>query len=284
MISGTEFIKEGVGPWHIFAVEEKRALSTHINSYRFDTALEILKELKRRGKVIRSFEFFEPLGKIVQGYIDWEAFRHGSAMVSIKNGLDQLRERLAVNNQSEIRKYVEKVVSNYKFLDSMKKNTKDFTKLSRWTVIDLLSNAERCGEMGKYDDAIARVYRSLEMLGQIEFIQEFKCSNSEVDPKIIPEKLRKEYECTHKPNKDGKIQLALKATFRVLNEVNNKFGKKLFEKLEDVKKLQSARNNSILAHGVEPTSEKGYNKMLKLVRELSGINEKIQFPRLESNW
>lgn len=282
--TGSELIKEDVGPWHLFAIEEKRALSLHINSYRFDAALEIIKELDSRGKAVKGYEFLKPLNKIIQGYREWEAFRHKKALELLEKGAMQLRERLEVNNCQPIRKYLNGINSNFEFLQAMKRKTDNFTLLSAKTVTDLLSNAERRAEEGKYDDATARVYRALEMIGQIEFVNEFGCETGKVEIDKIPVELQPEYSQKYLSEQNSLLKLPLEATFKALKAKGNKKGTRFFENISEIKKLQSARNNSILAHGVESTSEKGFERMLKFVRKLFIFVDKIEFPRLEGDW
>ena len=284
VISGSEEIFQNVGPWQIFAVEEKRALSHHINSYRFASAVNVLEGLIKRGIQVKSNEFFKPLKHLVQGYIDWEAFRHKDAISKLEKGFLKLNERLEIINSIPIGKFRDAVQKNFKFLKDMKKTTEGFTKISKHTLIDLSSNAERRAEEGVFDDATVRVYRMLEMAGQGEFLETFGHTTDKAKLDYLPESIRNEYAKKYESNGKDAVKLPLHATFRALKEKGNKIGERYFEKFDDIKKVQAQRNLSFLVHGFNPTTQKGYEKILKLVKEFLEITDEVKFPKLEGDW
>ena len=284
VVKGTEVIREGVGPWHIYAVEEKRFLANHINNYRFNSALEVLKKLIERGESVKRYGFLNSLKEIVAGYREWEAFRHSAALEKISTGTKRLEPMLEIDDCQPLRRYLEGIKLNLEFLGKLKGRTDNFENLSMETVIDLLSNAERRYSEGKFDDATARVYRAMEMVGQIEFKKVFEYGTDEVPLEVIPEELRKEYACKYQAKDKNKLKLPLEATFYALSIKDNEVGKKFFGNHEKIKGLQQARNHSILAHGMGPIKEEKCQKFLNLVRELFTGEKRVKFPKLEGDW
>jgi CRISPR-associated protein (TIGR02710 family) len=157
-------------------------------------------------------------------------------------------------------------------------------KSDEYKVIELVANAKRRSKECKYDDAVARLYRALEMIGQIEFSKEFNCETSDVNIENIPLYLREEIKSKYFDIKDGKIKLPLFATFDLLKEKNNKMGILFSVNNDEINRVLQLRNYSILAHGNIPLDERKFNDALKLiVLFTSSINLEIEipdFPRL----
>lgn len=149
-------------------------------------------------------------------------------------------------------------------------------------IVDLLQNAKRRVEEGKFDDAVARCYRCLEYLAQYRLYDKYKIETRELDlDRIKAPALKEKY-------KDVK-SLGLKKAYELLNDLRDSLGRD-FEKDWDssLKKVLGMRNDSILAHGFSPIDEKGYTKVIqvaegyvqKVVEELGKLKESITFPAI----
>jgi CRISPR-associated protein (TIGR02710 family) len=148
------------------------------------------------------------------------------------------------------------------------------TTLNLEKVDDLLFNSARRAQEGKYDDAAARIYRAVEMLAQIEFEAEFKCSTSSIKLENLPEKVRlhAEQNCLNKNN--DFVQAGLFQTFQMLALNGNKTGILFTDNLIDFRKLLDIRNNSILAHGANPISKDDFDKFYSFVTEKFSVADK----------
>ena len=157
--------------------------------------------------------------------------------------------------------------------------------LSFEKILDLIENAGRRAKEGKYDDAVARLYRSLEMIGQIEFEKEFNCSTSDVKIENIPLELTEEIKQKYFDFKDGKIKLPLYAAFDLLNKKENPAGTKFYNNFEKIKKVLHLRNNSILAHGMKALTENEFIAALELINlfteEIIKSTDVITFPEIK---
>jgi CRISPR-associated protein (TIGR02710 family) len=142
-------------------------------------------------------------------------------------------------------------------------------KSDEYKVIELIANAIRRGNEGKYDDAVARLYRALEMIGQIEFIKEFNCETSDVNIDNILFDFRDEIKSKYFDPIDRKTKLPLFAAFDLLKRINNKTGVLFNDNIEEINKFLQLRNNSILAHGNVPLDERKYDNALKLIESLT---------------
>jgi hypothetical protein len=73
----------------------------------------------------------------------------------------------------------------------------------------------------------------------------------------------------------------LYATFRVLRETNHPAGRKFSEQEEELRKLLSARNDSILAHGIQSTKKETFEKFVQVIEGLLPPGHMVDFPVLE---
>ncbi len=125
----------------------------------------------------------------------------------------------------------------------------------------LLLNAERRAKQERYDDAVGRLYRALELLAQIRLLVTYDIKTGDVDIEKLPEPLRNEYEKMRSPDK-GKIQLALKKSYELLAEFpNDPIGRLYQENANRIINALETRNNSLFAHGFQPITESDYQKV-----------------------
>lgn len=148
-------------------------------------------------------------------------------------------------------------------------------------VEDIVLNAERRAEQGKFDDAVARLYRALELLAQLRLKLEYSIDPGKVDIEKIPEIYRQEYEAK---KEDGDVRISLKEDYELLSKMNNddllgKIYKENQNRLLDILKI---RNYSLYAHGLNPISKEDYEKFNKIFVEdildkfLSNFKKRVQ--------
>lgn len=139
-----------------------------------------------------------------------------------------------------------------------------------YILASLINNAIRKAEEYRYDDAIARLYRSFELIAQIE-LSKYDLISSDIDVDTLKENNVSE-EFIHDLEtiiEDGKIRIGLIKDFMLLNELGNDLGKYYVENQSKIKNLTQKRNNSILAHGLESQSKEDFDKFLEVVLDLS---------------
>ena len=143
---------------------------------------------------------------------------------------------------------------------------------------DLINNAKRRIEEGKYDDAVARLYRVIEFIAQSKLFIKHDINTSDVDILLLPNELREKYK---KMEENGKIRLGLKKSYELLRDMNEEIGKRFFEN-EEIQKILSMRNNSILAHGFGPVTKEQAEKFFEVTKEFltTEIKETEQFKLL----
>lgn len=118
---------------------------------------------------------------------------------------------------------------------------------------DLFNNADRRLEEGRYDDALARLYRLTELLAQGILHKEYGIDTANVDLAKVPDRLRGELDGIRKPH--GAIQIGLDWDYRLLEALDHPVGRQ-FDRGDHrgIGVLLKKRNLSLLAHGLEPIS------------------------------
>ncbi|MBW1779039.1 MAG: TIGR02710 family CRISPR-associated protein [Deltaproteobacteria bacterium] len=280
VIDGKETFFQEASPWDLFAEEERRQVVALFNRRNFAACNEIIRIacLKTLPPEIRSyFNFIMPLSK---GFLNWDQFKHKDALRYLLEGGNRLTQRLADYPDAGLENFLKEIESCVTFLNRLMKATDEMKVSHRILIDDLLNNAQRRIEDGRYDDAAARIYRALELYGQIHFFEATGSPNNAVDPGIVPSDLGESFIKRHRDPNSGKLKLPLTATFEFLKAVGNPAGIAFFEKMAEMKKIQSSRNKSILAHGIEPVTEKGVRSIFATVSNFVGATDVIAFPTL----
>lgn len=114
-------------------------------------------------------------------------------------------------------------------------------------LIDLWLNARRRAAQGRYDDAMARIYRLLEWTAQWQLRLHAGIETADIPAEKIPADL------TLAQNREGQYQAGLYQAWQLLgslldNEAARFFGEQKDRMLEQLR----VRNRSILAHGFQP--------------------------------
>jgi hypothetical protein len=174
--------------------------------------------------------------KFVKGYYYWDIFRHDGA------------RELLINLRAV-------PPENREFLGKVKERI-DY----QW--VDILANAERRAEEGRFDEGVARLYNLVQ--------------------RVAHERLRSKY------NIDPSVQrMGLWDSLQKLKELGDELG--MYADDGEIVHLMQARNQSPLAHGIEPVKEEVYEKFHEKVEgilksldvDLEAIKKKCTFPKWE---
>jgi CRISPR-associated protein (TIGR02710 family) len=225
----------------------------------------------------------EPVGDAARGYLEWDRFKHRIAAQQLKDAERKLSERLRTASERPRRPFVEfheQLRLGLANLNRLRTATHDFSKIDSLLAVDLVANAQRRIEEGRFDDATARLYRALELVGQCAFEEHFHAPTSDAPLERLPEELRSEYERKYRST-EGKLELPLFATFKALEKGGVEIGLHFISDLAAIKKVVSGRNSSILAHGSQPTSQHAAESFMEILkRYLPADAALVRFPKL----
>jgi len=280
VIDGHEAMFSEMSPWSIFAEEERRQVITLFNSRRFSAVIEIIDIALERELPIQIRDYFRFIRPLSEGLLKWDQFEHIAAMRSLDDGFAKLNEYLYAHTDEALEIFSNQVQGCKDFLEKIVTLTDRMKKKDIILIDDLLNNARRKIADKRYDDAAARIYRALEMYGQIVFQEISECSNDKVKPEMIPEELKEKFIRKFRDPRSSHLKLPLTATFEYLQAKGHSAGVRFFERKKEIKNIQSNRNDSILAHGIKHVSEKAINSIFKTVSDFVQATYFFDFPEL----
>lgn len=289
-VGGDERSKEGVGivldgrekrwfldnPWDEIAAAEKKEVSILFNKARYASAAEVLdrcipKVSKEQQPALKA------LKDMVRGYDFWDRFKHQEARTHLYKCREVLMA-MGVENKG-FKTLAIQIEGNIQFLQKLLAGARP----SKYYFLDLLANARRRADLEhKFDDAVARIYRAIEVKAQIELQEGFGIHTSDVKMESIPQSLRAEFCAKYQDRNDKKIRIALLTSYRLLKELGNEIASNFFNAYEKkIKAVLDIRNSSILAHGFNAVGENTFVKLWEAIMDFSGAKEE-EIPRFPS--
>lgn len=250
---GTEIINYQ----NIYKIYDKFALMrtrNNFNANRFRACIDIL------NYIIDLNIHKDSLMHLCKAYYAWDN-------MDFEDAYDHLRK---VNlNQVEFMEVKNDIKFNLKALGNII-NSKSVNLKNCYILASLINNSIRRSEEFKYDDAIARLYRSFELIAQIE-LTKYNIKSSDIDVSVLKQNnVSDEFIMDlEKTREDGKIRIGLEKDFMLLNELGNDLGKYYVDNESKIKNLTRKRNNSILAHGLDSLTQNDFDEFLDIVLNLS---------------
>lgn len=184
------------------------------------------------------------LRDLSRGLDAWDQFEHGAALEL----LEPYRPRIGAGWSS--------------LLAALKRLTTEDEAQEPARLFDLWRNAERRAAQGRYDDAVARVYRLLEWSAQWLLRSRCGIDTSNVPPDRVPPGM------ALTPNDKGRIQVGLMAAWELLAHHQPDSPGSAFFRTERNALLNwlQMRNHSILAHGFQPVAETDWRALAEWVK------------------
>ncbi|MCL5771397.1 MAG: TIGR02710 family CRISPR-associated CARF protein [Actinobacteria bacterium] len=227
------------------------------NSYQFESASISLKNISD------NFFYDDYQGKyryiydlLISAYSLWDKFNYEKAF----------NELIKTKGKSRFIKDFdhEKYRKNLDFLEKLRSERK-IKKYPRELIVDVFLNAKRRAEEGKFDDALIRLYRVMELISQNLLYHKFKIDPADVKEDQINELPQKIIDkIKTKPGK--KITSGISDNFEILAYKNNELEIDYF-KDSNIKEILGIRNLSILIHGENPIVERNFNSLIGIVEK-----------------
>lgn len=293
VISGQEKTKDQENPYENYAINEFRSGREFFNKYQFIAAFENFNNAEMKLKFDDLKERSKIFVKIVRFYDAWDKFNDELDEIPLNEYLQNIildkinsRQNLKDYFENEIPGFYKQMKDNKRFLD--KKLIDKPSESISYYLPDLLNNAKRRIKEGKYDDAVARLYRVMELISQIRLNQynvldKNKINDSKtffVDKKNLKKKLSKsglaEVDDMRiygwKNDNIELLDLDSGKNYKLLNifSKESKYDltdstKKLVSNYYKINHQVQRRNTSILAHGLRPLNKNEANNLFKLV-------------------
>jgi len=269
-VGGTERTKDGVGivvsgkeqivhfqnPADALGLSALDTARELLRLHSFSAAAAILDRVLHRVTSPSRKAELSAVSTLAQALAQWDRFEHQGALTNLGKlqrrqhdleaalGVEAARNVLSACRQLQV--HLEKLLEH--------KDCHSQTTISRSLILDLLANAGRRIEECRWDDATARLYRAIEATAQLH-LADLGIATEAVPLERIPTPLRDEFA----PRATGETaKFGLQEAWRLLNELRPETAKAFFESGlgEKEKSPLTSRNQSILAHGFAPVSEK----------------------------
>jgi CRISPR-associated protein (TIGR02710 family) len=208
---------------------------------------------------------YEGLKKVSDGYAEWDRAEYrqasqllGAAVKILENRFvnEKLRKQLAPVAQA--------LHGNIEFLRSI-----DEKRLSIHMIADMLSNARRrIRDEERYDDGVARIYRTIEMAVQLLLVRssvDYLNVNWSTIRREIKVNFAREKGVDERALPD---KLGLWDGLVLLEGYNRELLENVFKDRDVLLKLLRSRNQSILAHGMKPISKSTAEDFLSYAENL----------------
>lgn len=296
VVSGFEEIISQKDPYDLYAVVEFNRGMDFFNKYQFTAAKSNFSAASEKLEDENLKELANLYVDLVELYDVWDKFNVKINKKTLNNYLDN-KILKGVNSSENLKNiinaehsdFLKQIENNFEFL-KLKCGTVKVEKV-KYYLSDLLNNASRRIEEGKYDDAVARLYRATELIAQTGladkgFIKLDSLRSQQIfliDLKAI-EKCGNESAINYVKSlneylyrkKEDVMGIPLRKSFTLLDKFNCDYAIDYLNDSDFSKKL-SNRNNSILAHGLNPINKEDAENLFESVLKYSiGV-----FPEIE---
>lgn len=269
----------------VYDEQSLKLVQDYFNNYRFQSAKQILKNIKiesnSQSPLLTQEKHLkiELLKLLVDAYDSWDSFDHENAYINFNKFLKLLNESSNIDKDKRVLKFFTKNLCNINYAEDMilKVNYESLNKIINTTSINtkdiyllasLINNSKRRAEEGHYDDAIARLYRATELIAQIRL----KEAGVDYNHLTVKQKDKLKSKIILHQNNDGSYNFSgLNNTFKALKNI--KPSNKITEYYEtsNIQSLIKHRTTSILAHGLEHKENQEFKEYYESVVNLSKI-------------
>jgi CRISPR-associated protein (TIGR02710 family) len=295
-VGGAERTKEGLGivvsgreqtvhfqdPWNSLGYQLLDDLRVIFDSGNCAAAAALAAEARNRISAGPLKGAVAALVHFLEGYAGWDRFDHGSAVRSLELFGAQRNLLVQLISMRRIEALAGEAGGACRFLRELEACPKP----SRGFVIDLLANAQRRLAEGRYDDAVARIYRAIEAIAQWRLAEDHGVtSTAEVPLESVPEPLRAGW---LQRAENGVLRLALQDAYCLLEALGDPAGVRFRSSglaasgHSPSRSPLAARNASYLAHGFQPASAATAERLLHEALGLLGAApaDLPRFPKL----
>jgi len=246
--AGTEKLSV-IQPYFAIAEQKIKTAIQFFNRNQFTATIAILTQIEKTTTDPKIINQIKPIKNLAKAYELWDRFQHKKAF--------QILKKIKM----------EKLNLNKRFLGQLL----NAEEPEPYYIADLINNAKRRGtEEKKYDDAVARLYRTIELVAHYQLKRKYNVDPSAAKLVDIPEELRKKWNLQQTSQK---IKIALEKAYELLNAKKHPLGKK-FDQAKKLKHLLSKRNTSILAHNLKPVDQQTYIQLYHKTIEYATLTVK----------
>lgn len=288
IVQGNERVVSQINPWRELAVREVRRACDLWAGRDFDAVARVLQEAGPHALYPLRLQAFATLA---QGMAARHRLDFGEAQRRFREALGRLRPMFEGQADGPLQLAQEALAICQACAAD---------KASDAFLRELLDNALRTAAQGRYEDAAARLYRAMEMQGQLWLAEATgnlfvngRCKAESAEK--LPQLIKALPFC--QPDEHGEIRLSLERCFRALAALGHDRARAIVADLDSKdasgqttsrwRAATEKRNTSILAHGVQPIGADGFDQMKEIATAFLGLDltrEANSIPPLDLQW
>jgi CRISPR-associated protein (TIGR02710 family) len=251
VVSGTETVFRTVNPWDKLATRERERSTLLLRRGHAEQAAELLQQAAQKCSPALQQEL-GTLAKLVEWFARADLFRFGGLWHEYGRQRDKLNLIFSHRGQFSVFERIDATADHWRKLEEESKGKG--TGVSA-TLRELLANAERRAHQRRYDDAAARLYRAAELFVQGKLFDAFKADLGKVRRDQIPKEHFTQWVETFGRGEEGGYVLGVRDAFMALSLSAHPEHRQVAEQYHLIANHLQKRNNSILAHGLQPCTE-----------------------------
>jgi len=236
-----------------------KTLPMYLESYNYGAAIAEMSNLMQTTEM--SSDSSRRIAELLdqcEGFDAWDRFDHRTALL-------RLQPYMKLSNIQPYGLFLKKAIASRGQLEQGFDVSGGVNGHGYEVVDDLLLNANRRASQQRYDDAVGRLYRAIELLEQIRLFRNYGILTIDVDVQKLPEELQGEY-AAMRSLRSGKVQIGLFQSYELLSQLgNDPLGELFLLHREQILHSLEVRNNSLLAHGFAPVNGERYMAFYKVI-------------------
>jgi CRISPR-associated protein (TIGR02710 family) len=281
---GRERPVETVNPWEALAIPARARATASFNGLQFAAALREIDATLPRLAAGRLKARLQATRQIVEGFAAWDRFQYKDGLNALKKAKESCMGAFEDDlSYGPFLSSLGEAVSRLEAIEGARREEAPSEEMLR----DLLANAARRGRVeGKFDDAVARLYRFIEGVVQCRLFEKFKLRTAEIPLDSLPAGPRwDDIRARRLAPGRRSVELGQRDAARLLADRGDEVGLRISNELERGRRLADlvrARNHSLLAHGTVPVRKETFENLLDLCVELTGWGRDtwVRFPVL----
>ena len=286
VISGKEQVVQSANPWDVLGYQVVEGAVVAFNHHDYGEGAQWLVEARNNTKTGRLKKELSALAEFMEGYNLWDRIKYAKAsrkFLECDKSLNDLAAVLeGIVGRMELQQQLDKAKCR---LEKLKGSIiEPPSSCTHELLEDLMANAERRKKEGRHVDAVARLYRAVELAAQLRLWKEYRMDTARVPLEELPESMRRRLKSSVE---DGKVKIALLDAYELLNSKGDDLGRIFTDELKWNAKESplTERNQSIAGHGFSPVSHKTTERLWKGLLQLAGVidikeDQIFRFPKL----
>ncbi|MGH9352678.1 MAG: TIGR02710 family CRISPR-associated CARF protein [Terriglobia bacterium] len=246
VVSGAEEVFRTVNPCDKLASRERhRATWLFRNGYAEEAARQLSEAAAKCSPELR--QELKTLSELADCFAEADRFHFGA----MNHNYGRLRDRLSLilSRRYTLFEAIEHLAAHWRSVIEEKKSGGAQVAA---TLRELLANAQRRATQCRYDDAIARLYRAAELFAQGKLYDAFGAKLGKVLLKSVPPEHAGEWVKTFGDGNSAEYKLGVQNGFSALAFSPHADHPEIARRLGEIASDLQKRNNSILAHGLQP--------------------------------